>query len=69
MSLSWSTVETEALKKIEGLRDSLERRSDPAMTDYLRGQIAGLRVILALPQELSKDEKLRIGDPGNAYKT
>lgn len=69
MSLSWSEVERQAEKEIERLRDLLERPSDEAKTDYLRGQIAGLRYVLALPTHLSKDDSLRIGDAGNAYKT
>ena len=69
MALSWSSVVSEGQKEIERLRDLLERPSDEAKTDYLRGQIAGIRSILDLPKRLSKDDELRIGDPGNAYKT
>lgn len=68
MSLQWNVVETAACKEIERLRDLLERPSDEAKTDYLRGQIAGLRFILGLQTSLSKDENLRIGDAGNAYR-
>lgn len=68
MALQWNVVETEALKEIERLRDLLERPSDEAKTDYLRGQIAGLRYVLSLQTRLSKDSNLTIGDPGNVYR-
>lgn len=68
MALQWNVVETEAIKEIERLRDLLERPSDEAKTDYLRGQIAGLRYVLSLQTRLSKDSNLTIGDPGNVYR-
>lgn len=68
MALRWNVVETEAIKEIERLRDLLERPSDEAKTDYLRGQIAGLRYVLSLQTRLSKDSNLTIGDPGNVYR-
>ncbi|OHC95560.1 MAG: hypothetical protein A2792_03455 [Sphingomonadales bacterium RIFCSPHIGHO2_01_FULL_65_20] len=68
MALQWNVVEKEAEKEIERLRDLLERPSDPAKTDYLRGQIAGLRYVLSLQTRLSKDSNLTIGDPGNVYR-
>lgn len=69
MALQWNVVEAEALKEIERLRDLLERPSDHQKTDHLRGQIAGLRYILGLQNRLSKDDSLRIGDPGNLYRS
>lgn len=69
MALQWNVVEAEANKEIERLRDLLERESDHSKTQYLRGQIAGLRRILDLQNRLSKDTKLQIGDPGNLYRT
>lgn len=69
MPMPFDEVQRQAHAEIERLRDLLERPSDEAKTDYLRGQIAGLRWLLALPQRNSKDEKLVIGDPGNLYRS
>lgn len=69
MPMPFEEVQRQAEAEIERLRDLLERPGDNSKTDYLRGQIAGLRWLLALPQRNSRDEKLVIGDTGNLYRS
>lgn len=57
----WARVRTEATKRIEELRDQLER-SGPEHVSRLQGEISGLRFVLRLEDNLSHPDKL-IGDP------